>query len=116
VFSALEDIAQGFLEYRRNRMDKPPTKETLATIYEESLVLLYRLLFIFYAESRGILPVDNGEYRKRSLREIAVRAHRLVNFPNEMGADDDNLYSRLKTLFFLIDEGDEAFKIPAYNG
>jgi type I restriction-modification system DNA methylase subunit len=116
VFAALEEIAQGFLDYRRNRLDKPPTKATLATIYEESLVLLYRLLFIFYAESRGILPTDNSNYRQRSLRLIAERAKHLVQFPNEVGADDTTLYSRLKDLFFLIDEGDDSCNVPAYNG
>jgi hypothetical protein len=116
VFAALEEIAQGFLEYRRNRLDKPPTRATLATIYEESLVLLYRLLFIFYAESRGILPMDNSPYRQRSLRLIAEQAQHLVQFPNEAIADDDKLYGRLKTLFFLIDEGDDSCNVPAYNG
>ncbi|MDQ7034881.1 MAG: hypothetical protein Q9P01_08605 [Anaerolineae bacterium] len=116
IFTALEDIAQGFLEYRRNRLEKPPTKETLTTIYEESLVLLYRLLFIFYAESRGILPVDNDEYSKRSLGEIAKDADHLVQFLKKVGADDTKLYTRLNDLFFLIDEGNIAYNLPAYNG
>src|SRR5439155_6044890 len=40
AYEALELIAQGFLDFRRNRLQ--PTPETLATIYEQSLVLLYR--------------------------------------------------------------------------
>ena len=49
VYEALEQIAQEFLDYRRNNLNATP--ETLRAIYEESLVFLYRVLFILYAES-----------------------------------------------------------------
>ena len=57
-------IAQGFLDYRRNRLEANPA--TLRLIYEQSLVLLYRLLFIFYAESREILPIHAKRNTPRS--------------------------------------------------
>jgi type I restriction-modification system DNA methylase subunit len=69
VFEALELIAQGFLEYRRNRL----TPASLRQIYEQSLVLLYRLLFVFYAESREILPLDNEQYRRLMSMESIKR-------------------------------------------
>jgi len=70
VYDALELIAQGFLDYRRNTLQ--PTPDTLRELYEQSLVLLYRLLFILYAESRDILPLsDNASYRQtRSLHAL----------------------------------------------
>jgi hypothetical protein len=116
VFAALEEVAQGFLDYRRNRLDKPPSAETLALIYEESLVLLYRLLFIFYAESRDIMPVRSADYAPRSLLEIARTAETMAASPGRIGADDTQLYGRLQDLFFLIDAGDEELGVPAYNG
>lgn len=116
VFKALEAIAQGFLDYKRNRFDKSPTPETLATIYNESLILLYRLLFIFYAESRGILPIENQKYARRSLREMTKDAEHMAKFPDSVGMNDSKLYARLSDLFFSIDEGDEQYDIPAYNG
>src|SRR5581483_8517263 len=56
VYDALCDIAQGFLDYKRNRLT--PTPETCRLLYGSGLVLLYRLLFILYAEARGLLPLQ----------------------------------------------------------
>jgi hypothetical protein len=62
VYEALCHVAQGFLDYPGNNLTSDP--DTLKAIYDNSLILLYRLLFIFYAESRGLLPVrDNETYR-----------------------------------------------------
>ena len=70
VYDALRYVAQGFLEYAPNKLT--PTPETCKAIYDNSLILLYRLLFIFYAEARDLLPIqDNNSYRlKYSLQSI----------------------------------------------
>ena len=120
VYNALELIAQGFLNFRRNRLqaDDP---ETLQVIYEESLVFLYRLLFIFYAESRDILPMsDNQAYAEgQSLSAIKKEVATMIDFnPARLDrmVDDDTMYARLSTLFFNIDEGSKEYGITAYNG
>jgi type I restriction-modification system DNA methylase subunit len=115
VYEALELIAQGFLDYRRNNLE--PTPEVLRTIYEQSLVFLYRLLFVLYAESRSILPMDASQaYReKQSLSSIK----RQVLKKQEQGALDPDhsvYYAHLKDLFFAIDRGNPRFSVPAYNG
>ncbi len=51
VYQALRHIAQGFLDYPAN--DLRPDPDTLKTIYDNSLILLYRLLFILYAEAES---------------------------------------------------------------
>jgi hypothetical protein len=62
VYEALRHVAQGFLDHPGNRLAARP--ETLREIYDNSLILLYRLLFVLYAESRDLLPVhENGMYR-----------------------------------------------------
>lgn len=38
--------------------------------------LLYRLLFIFYAESRKLLNTDNRRYREISLKKLKKRLQR----------------------------------------
>jgi hypothetical protein len=43
VFDALRHLAQGFLDYPENKLEPDP--ETLKQIYDNSLILLYRLLF-----------------------------------------------------------------------
>ncbi len=116
VFDALEKIAQGFLDYRRNRLTASP--ETLAIIYEQSLVLLYRLLFVFFAESREILPINrNTDYTDaRSLSSIRHGTARDIDYHNPVDADGSNYYNQLRDLFFAIDAGNPRLDVPAYNG
>ena len=116
VYEALEGIAQGFLDYRRNRLT--PTPETLRMVYEQSLVLLYRLLFIFYAESREILPLNqNTEYtQQRSLKAIKADAAVVLDWNKFRNPDGSEYYNRLRDLFFAIDAGNERLDMPPYNG
>lgn len=53
VFDALRICIQGFLSHFPNELD--PEKD-LGVCKEQSLILLYRLLFVMYAEDRGLLP------------------------------------------------------------
>lgn len=120
VYTALELIAEGFLDYRRNRLDAN-NLETLETIYESSLVLLYRLLFILYAECRDILPMtgDSTYANTKSLHAIKSECADLVDFhPTVLAekADDSAIYTRLQDLFFAIDAGDPHLGIVPYNG
>lgn len=116
VYEALELIAQGFLDYRRNRLQND--SEALREIYENSLVLLYRLLFIFYAESREILPLHaNDEYtRQRSLTAIKRSVMQAVDFNQRLDPDGSEFYGRLSDLFFAIDSGNPLYDLPPYNG
>ena len=58
AYRALELLMQGFLDYAPNGL----SADDLHEIYDNSLYLLYRLLFILYGESRGLLPVRNRRY------------------------------------------------------
>jgi hypothetical protein len=65
-------LAQGFLLDRKQRLgqNRQPTEEELADIFEATLTLLYRLLFLLYAESRDLLPVREVPYHSASLKKI----------------------------------------------
>jgi len=113
VFDALELIAQGFLDYRRNRL----TRANLKQIYEQSLVLLYRLLFTFYAESHEVLPVDNEQYRRlMSMDSIKNEIRNDIHFHKAFSRDNGHYYTRLADLFFAIDSGSRDYDVPPYNG
>jgi len=92
-------------------------EETLKSIYESSLVLLYRLLFILYAESRGFLSLSQMSYftnysldkLKHDIRDAFLHRHEYSN-------SRFLLYRRLQELFSIIDVGDASLSIPAYNG
>jgi hypothetical protein len=52
------------------RLGEPATtREELEAVYDATLTLLYRLLFVLYAEAREFLPVSTSAgYREHSLR------------------------------------------------
>lgn len=58
AIDALRLLAQGFLDFPRNALQ--PDAATLDQLYDHSLVVLYWLLFVLYAESRGLLPVGQS--------------------------------------------------------
>jgi len=115
VYDALELIAQGYLDYRRNRLTSDPA--TLRQIYEQSLVLLYRMLFIFYAESREILPLENPGYRSSlSMDSIKKEIANDLRFNKTFDPDSSHYDTRLRDLFFAIDAGNPRYAVPPYNG
>src|SRR5258708_3419837 len=114
VYDALELIAQGFLNYRRNALETTP--ETLKAIYENSLVLLYRILFVLYAESREILPLNQNDAYTRSLSLEAIKREVAPLHFSALDSDKSEYYGKLKDLFFNIDKGSAHYDMPAYNG
>ncbi len=93
------------------------TGKDLAKIREAALIFLYRLLFVLYAEDRGLLPVNDSRYddyglRKRVRDDIARRMADKDTF----SAHATSYYNHLVTLFRLIDKGDTSIGLPPYNG
>ena len=93
------------------------SEESLVASRDAALIFLYRLLFVLYAEDRGLLPVNDERYDDYGLRK-SVRDE----IARRMAADDTysaiatNYYDHLTTLFKLIDKGDESIGLPPYNG
>jgi hypothetical protein len=120
VFDALRLSIEGFLSYDPNRLS--PSVD-LQTVRQNSFVLLYRLLFILFAEDRKLLPyhVDRAYTDNRSLGrfrdEISSRLDYIeegceTEYPSQSCA----LWDDLLTLFDLIDRGAARYSVPAYNG
>ncbi|MFH1085062.1 MAG: hypothetical protein V1772_04800, partial [Chloroflexota bacterium] len=116
VYHALRALAQGFLDYPANRLAPEPA--ALKDIYDNSLIVLYRLLFVLYAEARGLLPVEvNVAYRESySLRALARRAARDEDAHHPAVASVDDLWTQLRRLWRTIDGGNPDMGVPAYNG
>jgi hypothetical protein len=121
------NLAQGFLEDRKQRLgvDQEPSDDELADVSEATLTLLYRLLFLLYAESRDLLPAREPAYYAGSLKkmreEIAATAGTAARGVDkrirETYSDAETvLYDRLLRLFQSLDEGDPLLNAPAYNG
>ena len=114
VYDALRLLIDGFLKFPRNGFDQanPPLEE----IRTNSLILLYRILFTLYAESRGLLPVENPDYAARySLAALAETVHETLDRGDLIIPTISDYWARLRGLFTLINDGWDDL-IPQYNG
>jgi hypothetical protein len=88
----------------------------LAEARETSLRLLYRLLFLFYAEDRELLPVRHEGYAAYSLRSLREAAAEVVDQKRALSPRAHTWWPRLTALFGAIAEGDASMGLPPYNG
>lgn len=121
-------LAQGFITFVRSQEGAQAafSEARLASIFQGTLTLLYRLLFLLYAESRNLLPVrEIRGYFEASLtrlkQEVADRAgdiddERWDKLRHAYREDSFDLYERLNRLFRIIDQGDPSVNVPVYNG
>jgi hypothetical protein len=88
----------------------------LDDVRQSALILLYRLLFVVYAEDRDLLPGQREPYKSYSLTtmrlDIAERVGRNQVFSGSMVT----YWPKLTAVFQAISEGDNALGIPPYNG
>jgi hypothetical protein len=89
----------------------------LNDVRHAAMILLYRLLFILYAEDRDLLPVRDERYEDYGLREkvrgdVGRRKDRNDTF-SETAA---RYWASLDDLCRAIDAGDRSIGLPPYNG
>jgi|AntDeeMinimDraft_5_1070356.scaffolds.fasta_scaffold01638_2 type II restriction/modification system DNA methylase subunit YeeA len=123
IYEAIKILSEGFLQYPDNDL----SKEDLDLVHDSSLIYLYRLIFVLYAESEGrdLLDTTNEIYEESySLNSLKQDIAEGLDSANPKYRDwQDNLWDRLDELFKLIDQGSksrgipkEDLYIPAYNG
>jgi Eco57I restriction-modification methylase/TaqI-like C-terminal specificity domain len=127
VSTVIPQIAQGVLDDRQKRLGivGQPTEKDLAETFRASLIFLYRLLFLLYAESREFLPIgDAGSLAvslKKTREEIAARggvsASTVLNRLQQAYAETDTrLYDRLSRLFRTREQGQLGRTDPGSAG
>lgn len=84
-------------------------------LYSVALTILFRLLFIAYAEDKELLPRDNQRYRKKSLKEKAKEILSLIRDKKSFDPDDAH-WVDIQQIFKAIDTGKPEWGIPSYNG
>ena len=123
IYEAIKVLSEGYLQYPENDLDEGD----LNLIHDSSLIYLYRLIFVLYAEAEGrdLLDTDNEIYEESySLNSLKQEIAEELDSGDPKYRDwQDNLSSRLDELFELIDQGsksrgipEEDLYIPAYNG
>ncbi len=101
-----------------NRQTGALDEEALGHVYEQALTVLFRLLFVAYAEDKDLLPYrSNGAYREHALktraRDLADRAAEGTLAFDEHATD---LWDEVATLWLAVDKGNTERGVPAYNG
>ncbi len=108
-------LAAALAQHDRSR-PVAPDSAWLEEIRQGSLILLYRLLFVLYAEDRDLLPGERGPYAAYCLtrirREVAD-ARAAGRTPSPRAAI---YWARLRGIFTAIAYGDDGLGIPPYNG
>ena len=89
---------------------------TSEEIQEASLTLLYRLLFLMYAEDRRLLPTDNPGYSTISLRSLRQDILERTAANPAFIPGVTTYWPRLLALFQRIDAGEPYAMLPPYNG
>lgn len=102
------NIVKGLLDHD---MAVRYTDEQLDHAKNLALKILYRILFVLYAEARDLLPVSDAQYRTISIDALSNKLEAL-----ESDGDGDGCWLHLLDLFAGISDGDAGHNLPQYNG
>ena len=105
-------------------------EDDLERHYRTALTILFRLMFVAYAEDSRLLPLHvNGEYTDHALKTIARRLSHEINTGQDLGFDNPlteeieeetdtqtDLWDSCKALFHAVDRGHIRWGVPAYDG
>ena len=100
------------------RMGREPSSAELKDAYEQVMVILFRLLFVAYAEARDLFPYStNARYADHSLTRLVVRLtedrHSDKTVYDEAAT---SMWADIKQLWSAVDTGNVAWGLPAYDG
>jgi hypothetical protein len=94
---------------------KPKTQAELAEAYHQALLILFRILFLAYAEDRGLLPYSrNTRYDRHAVKTIAreFAADPAMVFDEHAAS----LWDDMQAVWAAVDQGNAGWDVPAYNG
>ena len=104
---------ESLFELMGRAIHRASPKASMASVYENSGVLLFRLLFVVYFEDKNHeLLARHPFYRRFSLGQIFQDLRRQ---PSAHDKRHDGVYE-LKRLFEILDEGAQDIDIPLFNG
>jgi hypothetical protein len=95
------------------RLNDPAWREEAR---EAGLRLLYRLLFLFYAEDRDLLPVRHDGYRHYALQGLREEAAAVIDQHRRLSPGMKTWWPKLAELFRAIADGNPDLGLPPYNG
>ena len=109
----VQTLARGLWVASR-RLPEPPVADA---VYRATLVLLFRLLFVLYAEDRNLMPMRNPRYEERSLTRRA--ASMLPTYRKGSEAFEErqaDLWDDVRRVFGGVRAGHREWGLPPYDG
>lgn len=110
-----ERLAAGFVDGRRRRSAQQETEASLAEVFDGTLLLLVRVLFLLSAEARGLLPTG-GVYARHGMEALRERAAALREPGRPLSPQSVELWRDLAAVFDLVGRGTASLGLPAYGG
>jgi hypothetical protein len=89
---------------------------SLDDVRDAALILLYRLLFLLYAEDRDLLPVNDKRYDDYALRPVRLEIGERVTNGDTFSSTAAKVWGQISDLSRIVDKGDASIGIPPYNG
>ena len=94
------------------------TEPDLVDAYERVMVILFRCLFVAYAEDKDLLPFrQNGRYADHSLSNMARRlAEDQRSDKTDYDEQATSLWDDVTLLWEAVSAGNKDWGVPTYNG
>jgi len=115
VYRAMKILAEGFFCHPANGLDRNDEKAH-SEVQNTTMRLLYRFLFLLYAEGKGLLSGSAYIESPYSFYSIKNKIKEEKDSRNTILEEGSRYWTELQDLFGLIDAGNETLGIPAYNG
>ncbi len=107
------ELARGIAAARQ--LESPDASD-LDRTYRMALTVLFRLLFVAYAEDQDLLPYRaNQAYRKRSLKQKAQELAKLVGSGAAIAGGDSH-WHEVVLVWTALAKGNSEWGVPAYDG
>ena len=116
VLKAIEAFGKGFLNHELLEKLKG-NEEECHRYYEEILKVIYRIIFLLYAEQRGMLGGGGAPGNNLYLEEYSITAWRELAVERQVEDDrHTDLWEGLLVTFKIIKQGAKKLGIYPYNG
>src|SRR5262249_30678018 len=97
------------------RQMRATSEADLQEAYHRTLMVLFRLLFVAYAEDRGLLPY--GRNRGYDRHAIKTQAKAFAAEPKlKFDPEATSLWDDMQDVWKAVDSGNSGWDVPAYNG
>jgi hypothetical protein len=111
--AAFPALARGIEAWARANGVDLESEAQLAELEKAALTLLFRLLFLLFAESSRYLPMDNRAYEQASITALVQEG---ADTRDRLGTRATSLWDRTQVVVHAMRTGNPAWRVPAYNG